>query len=185
MATRREIRSAFYDALESATDGLLPADSITEESPDNVEDLPTVVHSDNYRPVPMNTNSAPVDTRDEGTSTVLIYSALEQARFDVTVVSVDEDEKEDIYQAIVDYFEPFEYPIKDESTLQADVSDVTTGDVNSNDQTDRDPIARGDTLRIDVQFEKFYEVEHDDVSTVNHAVDADTDGTTDNDYTTT
>lgn len=186
MATRRQVREAFYGELETAVSGLVPPSNIGQDDPDSDEDLPNIVHSDSYRKVPMNRGAAPVKVT-EGTDgeEEYTYVSMMQARFTVSVYSDDESEKEDIYEALRQYFEAYTHPVKDASSIQSDVHRVEVQDSNSDDLTDRDPVARGDRLAINLGFQRFYTQDVDPTTEVNQSVDADNDGTTDNTYTTT
>lgn len=186
MATRRQIREAFYSALETAANGLVNASAIGQEYPNEDEELPSIVHTDNYRDVPMNTNTGIVDTivGTDGTEEE-IYSQVMEAQFSVLVISDDEQEKEDIYEAVRTYFEEFEYPVKDATSLHSHVNTIRVRDANSEDSEERDPPARGDRLAVNVQFERFYSNGVTPLTEVQHNVDADSDGTDDITYTTT
>lgn len=186
MATRKQVREAFYADLETAASGLVPADHISQERPNTEEDLPAIVHNDNYRPVPMNTKSSIVGTQEDSTGTIAeVYVELIQAQFSVLVMSDDEQEKEDIYEAVRTHFAEYQYPVKDESTLQSDVHRVEVQDASSEDTEDRDPPARGDRLTINVGFERFFTKDTTPVEEVQQNIDADNDGTDDISNTTT
>lgn len=155
MATRRDIREAFYSELETAAGGLLDSDDIAQEYPDSEEDLPRIVHNDNYRKTPMNAPTGPTDVEtDSAGEQAYIYSKLMEAQFTLLVVAVDESVKEDIYEAVRTYFEDFEDPTRDESDIQTDVHDVEVGDVTSQDSENRDPPARGDSMRISLGYQR-------------------------------
>lgn len=172
MATRRDIREAFYSDLEEAVDGLVAAENIGQEYPNEDEEMPAVVHRDNYRDVPMNTKTGIADTvEDEDGVQEALYSSLREARFSLLVVSDDEQEKEDIYEALVGYFEDYEYPVKDASDLHEDVNTIRVQDSNSEDTENRDPPARGDRLSVNVQFERFRTLDVDPIKEVEQNVD--------------
>lgn len=171
MATRRDIREAFYSDLEEAVDGLVAEENIGQEYPNEDEEMPAVVHRDNYRDVPMNTKTGIADTvEDEDGVQEVLYSSLREARFSLLVVSDDEQEKEDIYEALVGYFEDYEYPVKDASDLHEDVNTIRVQDSNSEDTENRDPPARGDRLSVDVQFERFRTLDVDPIKEVEQNV---------------
>lgn len=172
MATRRDVREAFYAALETAVDGLVPASNVSQEHPNSEEDLPAVVHNDNYRKVPMNRGASPTDieTDSDGNVTALVFTTMMQAQFNVTVLSDDESEKEDIYEAVRTHFEPYTH-FKDTSQLQADVHRVEVEDVSSDDLTERDPTARADTLTINLGFERFYAQSVDHIDSIDQSID--------------
>jgi hypothetical protein len=178
MATRKQIREAFYAELETAADGLVPAADITQEYPESQENLPAIVHDDAYRPIPMHNNSAAtgVVLNGDGSVDKYEYSKPMQAQFTVLVLSADELEKEDIYEAVSSHFEEYTLPIADASSIHSDAYRVELLDVNSQDDEDREPIARGDAMTIHLDFERIYERDVDDIEDVQHEVDA---GTTD------
>lgn len=185
MATRRQVREAFYAELESAA-STLAADDIGQEYPNSEEDLPRIVHNDAYRKVPWNQNGAPksVTENDDGTYDVN-YVTMMQAVFQVLIVSDDEQEKEDIYEDVRSYFERFEHPRWDESSIQTDVHDVSVEGSDSQDSQSRDPPARGDLLTIRLGYERLYATTVESISQITQELDADSDGTTDSTYTTT
>lgn len=186
MATRRNIREAFYADLETAASGLVDSGSIGQEYPNEDEALPAIVHTDNYRDVPMNTKTGIVDTTTDSSGVQEeIYSQVMEARFSVLAVSDDEQEKENIYEAVRTHFEEYEFPVKPASDLHADVNTIRVNDSNSEDTEDRDPPARGDRLAVNVQFERFYVRDVTPATEVEQNVDADNDGTDDTTYTTT
>jgi hypothetical protein len=158
MATRKQVREAVYSEFETSVDGLVPAENITQEQPDSTEDLPTVVHNDAYREVPMNNGQGPTGVQvTNGRTLVHEHSKPMEAQFTVLIMSESESIKEDIYEALRTHFEQYETPIVDESDIHPDIFGVEVTDVNSQDNEEREPIARGDSLTINVRFERIYE----------------------------
>lgn len=159
MATRKQVRTEFYNHLELAADGLVPADNITEEEPEGEEDHPAVVHNDDYRKVPINdASSGPTEMRydNNGDLTEVVYSTFHEASFGVAIIDHDESRKESIYEAIRSYFEKYEKRPWDESEIQADVHDVSVLDSTSEDDSDATPNVRGDRLIIRLGFERYH-----------------------------
>lgn len=186
MATRKQVREAFYGELETAASGLVSPSNIGQENPESDEDLPSIVHNDNYRQVPMNRGAAPVDIQTGANGVeARIYVEMMQARFDVTIISDDEAEKEDIYEAVRTHFGAYTKPFQDATSIQSDVHRVEVGDSSSNDQTSREPVARADTLVINLGFQRFYTEDTTPIEEVNEAVDLDGDDIADITYTTT
>lgn len=195
MATRRELREAFYADLESAVpasgnSGHVPPDQIGQEMPEADEDLPTIVHNDMYRPFPMNQASdAPtrVERDNSGNATADVFGEMYEAVFDVLLIFLDEDAKEDCYEAVRGYFEKFEaspsawHP----SQIQADVEWVRVDAAESEDDESSEPKRFGDRLRIRLFFQREFVKSGTDVQQVDQDVDADNDGTTDATFTTT
>ena len=183
MATRRTIREAVYGEFESAVDGLVSPDNITQEQPDSTEDLPTVVHNDAYREVPMNNGQGPTGVQaTNGRTQVHEHSKPMEAQFTVLIMSENESEKEDIYEALRTSFEQYETPVADESDIHPDIFGVEVTDVNSQDNEEREPIARGDSLTINVRFERIYERDVDPTDEVVQTIGGD--GMTDETRTT-
>lgn len=193
MASRRDVREAFYAELDTAADTLVPSDNIGQEEPNSREDLPAIVHNDNYRSVPMHNMSAPkdVDRDNSGAVTAVYFSRTMQARFLLTILSENEQTKEDIYEAVRGYFEDYIYSAShfpDPSEIQSDVHDVDVTDSDSQDFTERDPPMRGDVLQVTLGYERIKKIdssEFENIEKVIHNVDADNNGTTDETYTTT
>lgn len=157
MATRRDVREAFYSHLETASSGLLPAENIGQEYPDTTEDLPAIIHGDNYRVVPMNTKTGPKSKSSANDIVTYVYSVPMQAQFTVVIKAASEGTKEDIYEAVRSYFEEFTLPIRDSSEIQSDVWRVEVLDASSRDDEDREPVSRGDALTVNVNYERLYE----------------------------
>lgn len=176
MATRKQIRENFYAELETASDGLVAAENIGQEYPESTEDLPTIVHDDNYRPVPMNTSTGPSDVDRTGTGVVLYYSIPMEAQFSVLIMSESEVEKEDIYEAVRSHFEDFTVPVRDAEEIQKDVHRVEVLDASSQDDEDREPVARGDALTVSLEYERIVSRDESEVEDIQQEIDV---GTTD------
>lgn len=178
MATRRNVREAFYGELESAASSHLAASDIGQEYPNSGEDLPAIVHNDNYRDAQArwNARGAPVEVVDNGDGTFDVkYVSMKQAMFQVLIISDDEQEKEDIYEDVSAYFEKFDYPRWDASSIQTDVHDVSVEGPDSQDTQNRDPPARGDLLTITLGYKKFISYTVEDISKVTAEFDVDGD----------
>lgn len=206
MADRIDIRKAAYGEMESAISGLsfVGADDISQSMPDSLEELPRVVHNDNYREVPMNDASEgphEVITDSNGDDIQLVFYTMMEAQFEVTVVHDNETEKETIYEMFRRHFEKYTHGFWDEDSIHPDVHQVSVTDSTSDDDDDREPVARGDVLRIRLGYKRDYRVvregaadqfdesEYDDtyagnIEQVDHELDVDNDGTTDETYTT-
>ena len=202
MATRRDIREAFYAELDTAAGSLVTSENISQEEPNSEEDLPAIVHDDAYRPVPMNNRSAPTDVTKDNAGVVqsVTFSRTMQARFTLTIQSDDEQEKEDIYEQVRSHFEDYTYSAShfpDPSEIQADMHELDVQDSNSSDLTDREPPARGDVLLVTVGYERTKvgkkesvadgseDFTFDTIEEVQHNIDVGAEDTTDETYTTT
>lgn len=173
MATRKTIRETFYAELETAASGLVPSARIGQNYPEVTEELPAIVHNDAYRRVPMNNGVAPTGTTTnmDGSIDTYLFAVTMQAQFTVLMLAADEMEKEDIYESVRTHFEPYSLGMADESDLHADIHRVEVLDSNSQDDEDREPIARGDALTINIEFERIYEKDVDSIDNVDAAFD--------------
>jgi hypothetical protein len=194
MATRRDVREAFYDELDTAAQSLVPSDNITQEEPNSLEDLPTIVHNDDYRPMPMNNRSAPtrVERDANGFIESVSFTKTMQARFTLSIQASDEQVKENIYEQVRTYFEDYTYSAShfpDPSSIQTDVYNVDVEESNSDDATDREPPARVDILLVSLGYERVRTLERgtdfEAIESVDHLVDVGDDGTVEETYTTT
>lgn len=207
MANRRDIREAFYNELELAISGLsaITAGDISQEFPESAEEFPRIVHNDNYRQSPMNRASAgphDVETDTNGNEAAFIFYSMMGAQFGVVVIHDDEQSKEDIYEAVRRHFERYEHQWWNESDIQSDVHEVDVRDATSEDDENREPIARGDRILVRLGYTRDYRVVREDlagttgwedfdatyadnIEDVEHAIDMGPNGTTDETYTTT
>lgn len=191
MATRRDIREAFYSHLETAVGAgtaseLVTANNIGEEQPESEEDYPAIVHRDDWRKIYINDgSSAPTELiRDSnGNVTTEVYETFHEGSFGVGMLDPDESHREDVYEAVRSYFEKYEERPWDESNIQADVEWVNVLDADSRDDPDAMPTIRGDRLIIRLGFSRAHTRDVDPMTTVSTDVDADNDGTTDETYT--
>lgn len=193
MATRRDVREGFYQELDTAAGTLVDSSNISQEEPNSKEDLPAIVHTDDYRPVPMNNKSAPTAiTYDNGVVQSLTFSSPMQARFTLTILAADEQDKEEIYEAVRTHFEDYTYSAShfpDPSAIQADIHHIEVRDSNSTDQTERQPPARGDILLVTLGYLRTRTLvrgeDFETIEEIDHELDVDFDETTDKTYTTT
>lgn len=173
MATRKDIRESFYAELETAADGHVASENIGQEYPEETEELPTIVHNDAYRRVLMNTNTGPTDytTDESGNVQTLHYSETMEAQFTVLIVYEDDIVGEDAYEAVRRYFGQYERPIADVENIHADAYRIEVEGANSQDDEDRQPISRGDSLTISVFFERVYDRDVDHVESIDQVID--------------
>jgi len=179
MATRRQVRTAFYSELEDAVDGLVDPTNVTLDGPDNEEQLPAVTHGYQVRDAPLNRETAPIRTSSANGETTYTYVKNIQIQFSVTVQANDAQVEEDIYEAVRTYFEKYDTPIADVSTIQSDVHDIDITDATTNNDTERGPPLRADRIDIQLTYQRFYEDTGDDLTEVEARFDQDNDGQVD------
>lgn len=173
MATRKDIREAFYSHLETAVDGLVDPLNIGQEEPDSEEDHPAIVHNDDYRKVPLNDgSSAPTELirNDSGEVIEEVYESYHEASFGVAIFDHDEQRKENIYEALRSYFEKFEERPWPSSTIQSDCEWVEVLNASSTDDTSANPTVRGDRLIIRLGFARQHGHEVEPTRSVNRTV---------------
>jgi hypothetical protein len=116
----------------------------------------------------MNNNTGPkrVVKDGDGNADTIEYSITMEVQFSVLMMATTEIEKESIYNAVRTHFEPYTLPIKDESNIQEDVHRVEVLDSNSQDDEDREPTARGDSLSINLGYERIVSEDVDSIDSV-------------------
>lgn len=185
MATRQEIREAFYAELESVAAPTVSSDNIGLEEPNSEEDLPAIVHNDVYRPVPINRGTAPIRvTTDSDGVQERIYPSHMQVQFTLTILDQDESVVESVYESIRSHFDEYTKPIRDASEIQSDVHRVEVQESLPNNLTDRTPPAHGDALVINLGYQRKTVESVDPATEVTHQVDGNDDDTIDETYTT-
>lgn len=170
MATRREIREAFQTHLKQST---TLTDNVGQEQPESEEELPALVYRGSYRKIALNgASGAPsdVNTDSNGNVTQEIYETVHEASFGVGVFDVDEQRREDIYEDVRSYFEKYELPAWDVSTIQGDINTIRVLDSDPEDDPDRTPSQRGDRLIIRLQYTRQHIKDVDHVSTVDQSI---------------
>jgi len=170
MVLRKDLRFAIYDELETAMGGIIPPDNISQEYPEQTENFPALVHDDAYRQVPMNihTGVKNVSTDESGEDTYH-YSMVKEGQFTLTIAAQSESVKEQAYDALQEHFETYTL-FKDVSEIHPDINRVTLSDVSSDDDDDSEPVTRQDTLSLNVEYERIYDLDVTAVETIEQGV---------------
>lgn len=168
MATREQVRVGVYNEIETAITDIdsITGSDISQESPNTVEELPRIVHADDYREIPMNQASAAphqIDRNADGEIVAFRYYSMMEGRFGITVMDTDEGRKETIYEAVRRQFGKYEHPFADPSNIQTDIHDVSVTDVDSID-SEESPRMRADRMLVTVGFNRDYLLARDDVT---------------------
>lgn len=184
MATRRAVREAVYADAEQAVGDLLEPERITQEYPAGPEDLPHVVHDDDYSRARLNTGSAPHSVTQVDSDTLRVrYGLRMEGLFTFGILDTDEQRKEDIYEAFRSHFERYQLPADgpglDTTSLNEDVDRVVVGESTSVDEPSREPVARGDEVAVRVYFTRYFEQDVEAIDQVDRGVDVGDDGTID------
>lgn len=191
MATRRQIRDAFYTELVDSVSGSIAADDVTLQDAEDIETLPQVIYNDNYRRVTYNgvgTGPHVVNRDSTGAVTDQRWRKYIEAQFLVELRDSDEISKEAIYENLYSHFGAYTMPgfgiINDTHPkhLHADVIDVELGGANSNDALGEEDPIRADSFEVRVEFFREYELvagtDMAIITQINLEVDADLDPAT-------
>lgn len=206
MASRRDVRDAFYNELIGAATGTFTVtygdgstDTVTLDAgdvaligPEDEEQYPRVIYDENYRPITYNGAGAGPDNvvRDSnGDVTKAQWREYEEAMFAINVRAKNEIEKEPIYESIKQAFGKYQMHPWPASDLHSDVVKVTVFDSDSSDVIDVERAIRGDLVEVRIEFYRNYELvsgtDVDVIDQINHEIDADLDdGTSGLSYTT-
>jgi hypothetical protein len=191
MATRGDIKDAFYEALSSVsgsydvTDGdgnvvetvTLAPEDITLRSPNDEERLPQIVYHDDYRPLRFNpVGSSPDEQFDngDGTATEIWYDHRE-ALFTIDIRGHDESAKEPIYEAVFDRFGRYRHGAWDSTDFHPDVHWVRANDSVSADTGTVDSTIRGDQIEVRIAFRRSFTRDPSLIEKVDFVVDTDAD----------
>lgn len=197
MATRRQLRDAFYNELASAAVGTHTVDygggqtgTVTVEADDiglvgsfDLEaPLPKIIYREAYRALDYNGAGAGphVVERDvNGNVTTSIWREYMEAQFIIEVRANDELEKEIIYETIRSALGKYQFRQWPSSGIHSDVFHVIVLDAQDTDDPSAENPIRGETLEVRLHFTRDYELTGvANIAQVNREVDADTDGNT-------
>lgn len=200
MATRADIRDAFTSELQAiagtydVTDEngnvigsvTLDATDIGLRHPEASESRPQVVYHENYRRRTFNDVGRGPDMVEYDASGNVdreIWREYIEAQFIIDVRASNEISKEPLYEALRTQFARYQFPPWDETSLHGDILEIGVQDSITVDTGDEEDVIRGDQIEVHILFHRDYErVSGTDVSlitSVDHLVDADNDGTTD------
>lgn len=205
MATRRQLRDAFFTELANAAVGTHTvdygsegSDTVTVEADDiglvgsfDLEDpLPKIVYREAYRDILYNGVGAGPHTveRDQNGDVVKsIWREYIEAQFIIEVRTNDELQKEIIYETIRAAFGKYQFGHWPEGDLHSDVFNVQVLDAQDTDDPAAETPIRGETLEVRISFTRDFELETDGVNVHNIAqinreldndLDSDTQGLT-------
>lgn len=203
MATRGDIRDAFYNRLTSRMPGTydvtdeggsvidtvtLDADNIGLYQIEGKEKLPQVVYDESYQRVRHNeVGSGPeyVEYDQNGDVVAEIYREYVEAQFTIDVRASTEVAKEPIYEELRTVFGELEHGPWSHKDMHSDIIDVSVPDTASVDAPEAEDVIRGDRVQVFITFYRDYRHEEDNIESVEHGVDADDDGTAEHTFTTT
>jgi hypothetical protein len=188
MATRGDIKAAMYEELvaQCATDFTVTyGDGSTETitldntdirltNPNEEESLPTVVFIDTYAPFTHNgVGQAPdqVVRDSDGNVTKSVWKDHETAEFTVFVEASDEIVKEPIYEAIRGAFGKFDTPLRSDSEMHEDCTDIRVEGTRRNDDTEIEQPIRVDAVDVFIDFYRNYSRSEENIEQVNQQIE--------------
>lgn len=204
MATRGDIRDAFYSQLSSVagtydvtdTNGnvvdtiTLDAANIKLRHPAD-EDVPHIVYHDNYTRLGYNlVGRGPHDyeLNQDGSVSAALYHEYVEAQFIIDLRvggDVAEQRKEPVYEQLRSTFAKYERGGWRPSDFHSDATRIRVMEASTADTGDVEDVIRGDQLEVRVEFRRIYRLDEANIDSVETAMDADNDGTTEDTYTTT
>lgn len=202
MATRGDIRDAFYGTLTNAagtydvTDSTgtvidtvtLDAADMGLRDPEQTEAFPTVVYHEDYRRVQYNDAGSGPDVRTYDANNDVdaeVWREYIEAQFIIDVRASNETYKEPLYEGIRNEFGKYEYRPWPVTNLHPDIIEIDVLDSTSVDTGDTENVIRGDQIEVRLTFYRDFSFSTDNIDSVETLIDADDDGTTDDSYTTT
>lgn len=195
MATRAEVKRAFYDTLTDAVvdthtvDYGTTTDTVTVEADDvrlldvDVDEEPLgVFYTDSYLPLNYNgVGDAPwfIEYDDDDNVERLEWHEYMEAQFTVYVRAPDEASVEPLYESVRTHFHRyfFDNDMWDPRDIHSDVTYVDVADGLPADSPSVDRTIRGDQLLITLHFRRRYAVDVADtddpslIETIRHLID--------------
>lgn len=190
MASRREIKDAFYDELASAVVGdhtvtyedgttetiTLDSSDVFVVNPDFTEQLPAVAYDREFIPRTVNQiGNAPDDYifDSNGNLDTEQYREYRTAVFTIFVGAASEVVKEPLYEAVHTAFGKYDTAFTNTGQFHADVDDITVEDTSASDSTDNEVVIRTDTVTVNIDFYRNYDKTGDTVESVESDVNVD------------
>lgn len=201
MASRRDIRNAFFTELANALVGSHTVDygsegtgTVSVEADDiglvgtfDLEDpLPKVVYREAYRKLGYNGAGAGphfVERDQNGDVIRSVWREHIEAQFIIEFRTADELQKEVLYETARTAFGKYQFSQWPKSDIHADVRRVEVLDAQDTDDTSSETPIRGETLEVRLSFRRDYTLETDgstvyNIAQINREVDADLDDAT-------
>lgn len=183
MASRRQIKDAFYDELASAVVGshtvtyedgttetvTLDEHDVTLVNPDFTEQLPAVAYDDEFIPRTVNGVGNGPDNQVYDSNGQLQTNQFREYRtgiFTVFVGAHSDVVKEPLYEAVHKAFGKYDTSFAQTGDFHADVDRITVEDTSSTDVTDTEVTTRIDTLTVNVEFYRNYDENGDVIQSV-------------------
>lgn len=189
MATRAELRDAFYTKLLECTQSYTVTDpdgstvtidltdsDISLREPETDESLPGVVYHENYtRRYYNDVGSGPDQKRRDSNGDVIeeVWREYVEAQFIIDVRASNEVRKEPIYENIRSTFSKYDFDPWDKTDLHPHVVDIDVLDSTTTDSGDAEDVIRGDQLEVRITFYREYTLDEENIDTINTTVDGD------------
>lgn len=193
MATRREIREAFYDVLYAAASGnhtvtydngdtetiTVGSDDVTYMHPEpssgeKTIDTPRVAYDERYRRVRYNgAGAGPAVTtyNNDGTVDREIWREYVEAQFTVEIFADNIILKEPIYEDVRRIFQQYAFGGWNVHNIHGDIIDVEVLGANPINMTEQEDVLRGDRVEISITFYRDYEFSTSVIDTIEHNVE--------------
>lgn len=184
MATRGDIRDAFYDDISSvvgtydeldasgAVVGTVEVadDDIRLRDPGDTETVPEVVYYENYVPIEYNgVGHGPDYVKRDANGDVIEahFRGYEEAQFNVFVRASNEARKEPIYETLRTAFGKYDDGYLTASDFHSDVTEIEIGNTDDADTGNTESPIRGDQFTVSVIFYRNYVLDVDTIQQIN------------------
>lgn len=191
--SRAAVTTAFYDELVTAATGTFTAEyaggdeqftiedsDVTLANPSMFEDLPSIVYttSDTQRQVNgVGTGQVGASITDD-TVDYYIFREYRTLSASVIIGAQDEVQLDAPYESIHRQFGQYAFGPFEERDVHPQIDDITVLETTEHDQGDEKETIRVESLTIEINYHRDYELTGDTIETFETEIDADLDGTT-------
>lgn len=177
MATKNQIRQAFYTALTGAVSGLVPSDNVKLLNQDDGENVPAVVYSVSDSPFAFNeVGAGPHEVVKQ--NDVVQYTEVHEyreAQFFVYIRSDTRTEADSIEDAIHDEFGKYRSRhIAKTEDFHTDAKRIEVNEINDSGDPNAEPSFDGTVMNVFIIFKRVYTKNVVPIEEVNHDVEGQT-----------
>jgi hypothetical protein len=197
--TRADVTTAFYDELSTAATGTFTAEyaggdqqftvadsDVTLADPSMLEDLPAVVYttSDTQRQV-NGVGIGQVGARlTDGAVEYYIFREYRTLSASVIIGADNEVQLDALYESIHRQFGQYAFGPWDETDVHPNIDDITVLETTEQDAGDEKETVRVESLTVEINYYRDYELTGDTIETFEAEIDSDLDSATNGDVLT-
>jgi len=188
--SRADVTTAFYDELSTAATGTFTAEyaggdeqftvedsDVTLANPSMLEDLPSVVYSTSDAERQVNgVGTGQVGAKvTDGTVDYYIFREYRTLSVSVIIGAKNEVQLDTLYESIHRQFGQYAFGPFNESNVHDNIDDITVLETTAQDQGDEKETIRVESLTVEINYHRDYELTGDNITSFDTSVYTDTD----------